>query len=227
MEPKEVVLRFEYLSNPENLEGMKRFGIVPKKGYGVPIPEIRKIAKEIGTDHELARELWVSEIHDCKLLASMIEDPELITPSQMDKWVADFYSWDLCDQCCSNLFRHTNYAYSKPFEWSEREEEFIKRAAFSLIASLASGDQNASDDEMIGFFPLIERESPDERNYVKKAVNWALRQIGKRNANLNRKAVDLAIELHTMNSKSARWIAKGALKELESDGVKKRFKRSP
>lgn len=220
----EIVSRFESLSNPENAEGMKKFGIVPKNGYGVPIPEIRKTAKEIGFDHELAVRLWRSGIHDCRLLASMVEDPKAVTSVQMEEWAADLYSWDLCDQCCSNLFRHTPYARSKCFEWSGRSEEFVKRAAFSLIASLSVADKNAPDEEMAEFFPLIERESSDDRNFVKKAVNWALRQLGKRSSSLNRTAVELAEKMSSGDSKSARWIAKNALKELESEAVKKKLK---
>src|SRR5690606_4553371 len=154
----------------------------------------------------------------------MIEDPDLVTSEQMDEWVADFDYWEICDQCCMKLFRMTPFAYQKIFEWSKRDEEFTKRAAFTLIAVLAVHDKKAPDEKFEQFFSLIIRESTDNRNYVKKGVNWALRHIGKRNLDLNRKAITIAEEILKIDSKSAKWIAKDAIKELESEKVQERLK---
>jgi len=202
---------------------MARFGINPQKVYGVRIPELRRIKREVGMDHVLAEKLWDFGYHETRILASMIDDPSEVTESQMEKWAMDFNTWDICDQCCMNLFRKTSFAYKKIFEWSEREEEFVKRAAFTLIAVLAVHDKQATDDKFEQFFPPIIRESTDNRNYVKKAVNWALRQIGKRNLNLNIKSIEIAVKICEIDSKSARWIASEALRELKSEKIKKRL----
>jgi len=153
----------------------------------------------------------------------MIEEPEKVTGSQMERWVKDFNSWDLCDQCCSNLFDRTRFAHEKAMEWSGREEEFVKRAGFALMACLAVHDKNATDGEFVKFMPVIKRESEDPRNFVKKAVNWALRQIGKRNLALNSVAIQTALEIQTMDSRSARWIASDALRELTSEKIQKKL----
>ncbi len=150
---------------------------------------------------------------------------KLVSEAQMDNWVVEFDYWEICDQCCMNLFRKTSFAYKKIFEWSNREEEFVKRAAFTLIAVLAVHDKQAADNKFEQFFPIIIRESTDDRNYVKKAVNWALRHIGKKNIYLNKKAIIIAEEIHEINSKSAKWIAKDALRELKSEKVQKRLNK--
>lgn len=223
MEFEEIILELESLSNPEDIEGMARFGIKSDKAYGVRMPELRRIAKNTGKDHELAQKFWEHGYTETRILASLVEDPELVTENQMDKWAIDFNSWDVCDQCCMNLFRKIPFAYKKVFQWSECEEEFVKRAAFTLIATLAVHDKNADDKKFEQFFPIIIRESVDNRNFVKKAVNWALRQIGKRNPNLNKKAINLAREIDNIENKSAKWIAKDALRELKSDKIQMRF----
>ena len=211
-------------SDPENIEGMKRYGIRFKEAYGVRVPELRTYAKKIKRNHELALELWATEIHDARLLATMIDDPKQVTESQMEEWVGDFDSWDKCDLCCSNLFDKTAMAYEKAHEWSQRDEEFVKRAGFVLMATLSVHDKKAADGKFTEFFPLIEKHSDDERNFVKKAVNWALRQIGKRNLLLNQEAILLAKKIREQDSKSAKWIAADALRELESEQVQKRLK---
>lgn len=223
MELSEIIYKLEELSNPKDIDGMARFGITPQRTYAVRIPELRKIAKRVGKDHRLAKKLWELNYRETKILACMIEDPKLVSSEQMDNWVMEFDFWEICDQCCMNLFRKTSFAYQKIFEWSTHEEEFVKRAAFTLIAVLAVHDKKASDSKFERFFPIIIRESTDDRNYVKKAVNWALRHIGKKNISLNKKAIEIALEIHDIDSKSARWIASDALRELKSEKVKKRL----
>jgi 3-methyladenine DNA glycosylase AlkD len=223
MQYEEILKKLESLSDPKAVEGMARFGISPKNTFGVSIPNLRKIAKEIGTDHLLAQKLWTSDIRETRILASMIDDPTMVTEDQMEKWVRDFDYWEICDQCCMNLFKKTKFAYQKAVEWSSREEEFVKRAGFVLMACLAVSDKKADNKQFERFLPIIKREATDNRNYVKKAVNWALRQIGKRNLNLNRRAIEIANEIKKINSKSAKWIASDALRELESEKLQKRL----
>jgi 3-methyladenine DNA glycosylase AlkD len=218
-----IIKELEELSNPEDVEGMARFGINHMKRYGVRMPELRRIAKNTGKNHELAEKLWNAGYGETRILASLIDDPEKVTEAQMEKWVLDFDSWDVCDQCCMNLFRKTPFAYKKIFEWSRNEHEFVKRAAFTLIAVLAVHDKQAPDDRFEQLFSLIIEESIDNRNYVKKSVNWALRHIGKKNIHLNRRAIEIAEEIHKIDSKSARWIASDALRELKSEKLQKRF----
>ena len=225
MQFEEIITELESLSNPEDIEGRARFGINHTKTYGVRMPELRRIAKNAGKDHDLARKLWDAGYGETKILAGLIEDPKMVTESQMENWVAEFDSWDVCDQCCINLFRKTPFAYKKIFEWSTREEEFVKRAAFAMIAVLAVHDKKAEDKEFEEFFPLIISASSDSRNFVKKAVNWALRQIGKRNLNLNQKAVEVAEEINNIDSKSAKWIATDAIRELKSEKIQERLKK--
>ncbi|NIM91946.1 MAG: DNA alkylation repair protein [Candidatus Aminicenantes bacterium] len=224
MKLETLLEKLESLSNPKAVEGMAIYGINPEKAYGVSIPSLRRMAKEAGRDHRLAQKLWSSEIHEARILASMIDDPKQVTQEQMENWVKDFNSWDLCDQCCSNLFEKTDFALRKAIEWSSREEEFVKRAGFVLMARLSVCDKKAEDSLFEGFFPLIKREAVDTRNFVKKAVNWALRQVGKRNPNLNAKAIELARNIQKMDSKSAKWIASDAIRELTSTAVQKRLR---
>ena len=225
MQFEEIITELELLSNPEDVEGRARFGINHTKTYGVRMPELRRIAKAAGKNHDLAEKLWNAGYGETKILAGLIEDPKMVTETQMENWVVGFDSWDVCDQCCINLFRKTPFAYNKVFEWSTREEEFVKRAAFAMIAVLAVHDKKADDKKFEEFFPLIIRESVDNRNFVKKAVNWALRQIGKRNLNLNKRAVEIAKEISTIDSKSAKWIAADAIRELTSEKIQERIKK--
>ncbi len=214
MQCNDILENLKSLSNPKAVEGMARFGINTARAYGISIAILRKMAREIGRDHDLARELWASGIHEAQILASIIDDPAKVTEAQMENWVRCFDSWDLCDQCCQNLFGSTIFAYRKAVEWSSNDREFIKRAGFVLMARLAFSDKKASDSQFERFLPIIKRESADDRNYVKKAVNWALRQTGKRNARLRQKAIETARELQQTDSRSARWIASDALREL-------------
>jgi len=225
MKCEEVIEKLKSLYSPENVKGMARYGINPKDNLGISIYKLRAIAKEIGKDHELALQLWDSGIHDARLLAVFIEDPVRVTEEQMHSWAADFDSWDVCDQACTSLFDVTPLAWRKVVEWAERDEEFVKRGAFSLIAGLAVHDKKASDKKFERFFPLIKKHSIDDRNYVKKAVNWALRNIGKRNLGLNKQTIKLSEEILKIDSKSAKWIARDALRELTSEKVKQRLNR--
>jgi len=186
---------------------------------------LKSIAKETGKDHELAERLWSSGIREARIIAAMIDDPKLVTGDQMERWVLDFDSWDVCDSCCMYLFDRTAYAYSKAIDWAEREEEYVKRAAFALMASLAIHDKRADDELFEMFLPVIKRESVDGRNFVKKAVNWALRQTGKRNLTLNRAAIETAREIRLIDSRSARWIAADALRELAGEPVQQRLRK--
>jgi len=223
MEYEKVIEKLKYLSNPKAIIGMVRYGIAPENTYGVSIPNLRKIAKEIGISHQLAQQLWTTNIRETKILASMIEDPEMVTEEQIEDWVKEFNYWEICDQCCMNLFERTKFAYKKAIEWSSREKEFVKRAGFVLMARLAVSDKKAGNKRFEKFLPVIKREATDDRNYVKKAVNWALRQIGKRNLNLNGKAIKIAKEIQKMDSKTAKWIASDAIRELTSNAVQKKL----
>jgi len=220
----DILKKLKSLSKPKAIEGMTKYGITAKNIYGVSIPNLRKIAKEIGVNHNLAQQLWKSDIRETRILASMIGDPKMVTEEQMEEWVKDFDYWEICDQCCMNLFEKTEFVYQKGVEWSSREEEFVKRAGFVLMARLAVSDKKADDERFERLLPLIKREASDDRNFVKKAVNWALRQIGKRNINLNRNAIEIAKEFQEMDSSSAGRNAHDAIRELESNAVQQRLK---
>jgi 3-methyladenine DNA glycosylase AlkD len=203
---------------------MARFGIRGVKSYGVAAPELHRLAKEIGRDHRLAADLWRSGVHDARLLAALIDDPARVTQRQMERWAKDFNSWGLCDAACGCLFDKTPYAWDKALAWTGRDAEYVKRAGFVLMATLAVHDKAASDERFEAFFPYIVQHATDERNFVKKAVNWALRQIGKRNRRLNRLAVRTAKQIRRIDSKAARWIAADALRELTGEKVQRRLK---
>jgi len=203
---------------------MAKYGMAVEQRLGVSVPDMRKIAKEVGRDHNLALKLWQTGIAEAKIVAALIDDPEKLTEEQMDAWVKDINSWDVCDQVCMNLFDKSPLAWKKIIDWSERDEEFVKRAAFSLIACLAWHDKKSEDERFTRLLPVIVKCANDDRNYVKKAVNWALRHIGKRNLNLNRIAINSAKEIKRIDSRAARWIASDAIRELESEAVQKRLK---
>jgi 3-methyladenine DNA glycosylase AlkD len=205
---------------------MARFGISTDRRLGVSVPDLRAVAKEIGRNRSLALRLWKTGIGEARQVAAMIDDPMQVTDAQLERWVADFDSWDVCDGVCMNLFENTPMVWKKIRQWAARDEEFVKRAAFALIAGRAWRDREAPDGRFLGLFPTIERASTDDRNFVRKAVNWALRNIGKRNPKLNRAAIRLARRLRESGSRSARWIAADALRELESDVVRKRLRRA-
>lgn len=228
MTAKQIVKKLRSLGSPENVAGMARFGIVSKKALGVPAAEIKQIAKEAKkrtTDrHSLALELWETGIHDARAVAYLIDDPKLVTEDQMDSWAADFDNWAIVDGTCGHLFCRSPLAYRKVHEWSERDEEFIKRAGIVLIAWLAVHDKKADDKKVAEFLPLLEKHAGDDRNFIKKAVNWSLRQSGKRSLFLNNLAIEAAERIRAQGSRSARWIAADALRELTSEKVRERIK---
>ena len=191
---------------------------------GVSVPELRKLAKEVGRDHRLAQSLWKTGIAEARIVAAFVDDPATVTSAQMDRWVKDFDSWDVCDQACLSLFDKSPLAWQKIPRWAGREQEFVKRAAFALIAGLAWHDKQAADQRFTDLFPILMKGADDDRNYVKKAVSWAIRNIGKRNPKLNRAAVKLAKDIQRMDSKASRWVAADAMRELQSDVVRRRFK---
>jgi 3-methyladenine DNA glycosylase AlkD len=220
---EQVLEQLKSLADPQAVAEMARVGIESERSLGIYVPALRKMAKEIGTDHELAQQLWDSKIREARIVASLIADPRLLTNEQMESWVKDFFSWDVCDLCCTNIFRKSQFAYNKAFEWSSRPEEFVKRTGFVLMVCLAVHDKKASDSVFEQFLTIVQREATDDRNFVKKAVNWALRQIGKRNQTLNQKAIDTAKKIQAIKTPGAQWIAANALKELKSKAVQERL----
>jgi 3-methyladenine DNA glycosylase AlkD len=222
---KNVLDELQSKAKPDQLAGMAKYGMTVERRLGVSVPDMRKLAKELGRDHALALDLWRTGIAEARIVAGMVADPAKLTEGQMEEWVKDIDSWDVCDQVCMNLFEKSQLAWKKIIDWSEREEEFVKRTAFSLIACLAWHDKKASDERFVELLPVIMREATDERNFVKKAVNWALRNIGKRNVHLNEAAISTAKEIQRLDSKAARWIAADAIRELESDAVQSRLRK--
>lgn len=221
----EILAKLKSMASPKDRAGMARFGITVDRAFGgVTTPVLKKLARQIGKDHRLAQELWKSGYHEARHLAALIDEPAKVTERQLERWARDFDSWDVVDGCCLSLFVRTPYAHRKAVEWSRRKEEYVKRAAFSLMAVLAVHDKQPTDATFLKFLPIIKRESIDERNFVKKAVNWALRQIGKRNPQLNKAAIKMAREIQQIDSRSARWIAADARRELKSDGVQRRLR---
>jgi 3-methyladenine DNA glycosylase AlkD len=216
-----ILTQLHALADTKSLPGMARFGIDTNGRLGISIPQLRKIAKETGRDHELALALWKTAIPEARILASMVDDPAQVTSAQMDAWVRDFNSWDICDQVCGNLFDKTSSAWEKIGEWAADESEFIRRAGYVMIACLAVHDKNAPDQAFTTLFPIITAGATDARNFVRKAVNWAIRNIGKRNLALNKAAITLSEEILAIDNKTARWIARDALRELTSDKVRR------
>jgi 3-methyladenine DNA glycosylase AlkD len=224
------------MGSEKNRAGMARYGINVDDAFGVSVYELRRIARRLRTDHDLALALWTTRNHEARLLACFVDDPAKVTEEQMEVWACDFDSWDVCDQATCSLFDLTDHAWPKAFEWAARDEEWVKRAGFALMAGLAAHDKRAPDRDFTGFFPSVERGALDPRNFVKKAVNWALRNIGKRNWALNAAAMACAERIRAAANKraggerggdagarAARWIANDALRELSSDKVRARL----
>ncbi len=214
---KKIIQDLKEMSNPKFRSGMSHFGIQAETALGIKIPVLRSYAKQYKKQHELALELWKSKIHEAKILAIMIADPAQVDEDFMEAWIKDFYSWDLVDGACSALFCRHPLAFIKAVEWTKRKSEYEKRSGFSLMAYLAVHDKKAADKKFIDLLPFLEKEAHDERNFVKKAVNWALRQIGKRNVVLHKEAIACAYRIKQQESKSAKWIAADALRELEGE----------
>jgi 3-methyladenine DNA glycosylase AlkD len=220
-----VLAELKKAADPKVRAKMAYFGVNAPKAHGISAPILHKLAKHIGRDQDLAEELWASGIHEARILAALIGESENVTAEQMERWVRDFNSWDVVDTACCYLYAAATPAWSKIDEWSRRPEEFEKRAAFSLAAYLSYKDKRAPDARFVRFLRVIEREAHDERNFVKKALNWALRNIGKRNLPLNRAAIQAAERIRKQDSRAARWIAADALRELKSEAVQKRLRR--
>ncbi|MEO8677795.1 MAG: DNA alkylation repair protein [Vicinamibacterales bacterium] len=223
MNPAAVLTWLRRRGSRRNIEGMARFGIISPKAFGVSMATMRPLVKRLGRDHDLAAALWSSGWHEARILASFIDEPARVTPAQMDRWARDFNNWAVCDSVCLHLFTRTPHAWKKVAQWSGRNSEFIKRAAFALIAGLTVHDRTAADVRFVRLLPIIERGAADDRNYVRKAVSWALRQIGKRNIVLNGAAVVVAQRLARAPDASSRWVGKDALRELSSPAVQKRL----
>jgi len=219
-----LLARMEQLGSPRGLENLSYFGIRAARAYGLSAPQMHALAREVGRDHALALELWRSGVHDARHIAALVADPRLCTESLLERWARDFTSWDVVDTCCCYLFIYTAHGWKQAVEWSRGPEEFVKRAAFSLMAYLAVHDKAAPDKKFLRVLPIIEREAGDDRNFVRKTVNWALRQIGKRNLRLNRSAIAAGERIRRQGSRAARWIAADALRELRSEAVQKRLR---
>lgn len=220
----ELVERLKALARPSHLEKLPRFGIAADRAFGVPVPLIRDLARACRTRHDLALPLWDTGWHEARLLAPMIADPRATTPTLVDRWTEQFDSWDVCDLCCMNLFRRLPFAFDKVREYAGRDEEFVRRTAFALMATLATGDKKAGDERFMAFFDLIEAASTDPRNFVRKAVDWALRQTGKRNLRLHAAALDVSRRLAGSSDKTASCTGRNALRELSDPKIVARIK---
>lgn len=232
-----ILAELSGMGSERNRAGMARYGINVENAFGVSVYELRRIAKRLGTDHDLTLALWTTGNHEARLLACFVDDPAAVTAEQAEAWACDFDSWDICDQATTNLFDRTRHAWSKAADWAERDEEWIKRAGFALMAGLAVHDKAATDRAFMGLLPVIERGASDRRSFVKKAVNWALRNIGKRNRALNAAALACARQILAAanmraggerggdpGSRAARWVASDAIRELTSEKIRARLK---
>ncbi len=222
MTAEEILAELRSHANPEARAGQAHFGIVGANALGISVPTLRAMAKRAGRDHALAEALWQSGIHEARILAGMVDEPAKVTKRQMNRWAKDFDSWDVVDGVC-DLFLATPYGYEKAHAWSSHKQEYVKRAAFAMIAYFAYRYKTAPDAEILQFLPVIRREAGDERNFVKKAVNWALRNIGKRNRRCNAAAIKCAEQIRADGTRSGRWIAADALRELRGDAVQARL----
>ena len=228
MDVRDVIRELESLGSPDNVAGMARFGIVTEKAFGVPAAELKRIGNEVKRSvedrHGFALKLWKTGIHEARGVAYMVDDPKRVTEEQMEAWAADFDNWAICDSTCGHLFSRTSFAYKKVEEWSGRDEEFVKRAGIVLIAWLTVHDKKADDSQFVKLLPILEREAADERNFIMKAVNWSLRQVGKRSLDLNRLAIETAERIRAQNTRHARWIAADALRELTAEKTLERLR---
>jgi 3-methyladenine DNA glycosylase AlkD len=223
MELNELTLLLKKLGDKKAVPFMAKFGINPEFALGIRIPVLRRLSKEIGKNHSLALQVWEAKYHEGRILATMIADPKETTRKLADDWTSDFNSWDLCDQTCMNLFEKLPFAWEKTVEWCHREHEFEKRAGFVMIARLAVSDKKTADEKFEMFFPLLIQAATDPRNFVKKAVNWAIRQIGKRSLHLNKEMIALSRQLSMTDNKTARWIAADAIRELDNKAMQNRL----
>lgn len=219
----QVLQRLQKEANASQAKSIERWGISADKAFGIKLPVLRKLAKEIGKDTPLAEQLWNEGHHECKLLAGLVANPKEVSLELMDKWVSEIYSWDVCDQLCINLLVKLDDRWSLPERWAHHESEYIRRAGLVMIVSLRIHDKKAKNEDFEAFFPLLKQYATDERNFVKKALNWAIRDLGKRSVDHYPKMIALCHELLEMDSKAAKWSARDALRELESEKVKQRL----
>ena len=228
MTPKEVIKDLYLLGSPDNVAGMARFGIVTKNAFGVPASELKRVAKGVKKGvkerHEFAMRLWETGVYEARIIAYLIDDPKRLTEEQMDAWAADFDNWAITDGTCGHLFCRSPLAYKKVHEWSRQDKEFVKRAGIVLIAWLAVHDKKADDERIAELLPILEEQAGDERNFIKKAVNWSLRQAGKRSLMLNELAIETAGRIRAQGTPPARWIASDALRELTSEKTLERLR---
>jgi 3-methyladenine DNA glycosylase AlkD len=215
-DPRSLIAELESMGSEENRLAMARFGIRPARALGVSMTSLRTLARGFHRHHALAVELWASGIHEARLLATLLDEVDAVTPQQMDAWAGDFDSWDICDQACANLFDRTPHAVPKAWEWTERPEEYVRRAGFVLMATLAVHDRSASDSVFVEFLPALRNGMGDERNFVKKAVSWSFRQIAKRSSSLGSAVLDVTSPLVDDVNKTVRWIARDVTRELLS-----------
>jgi 3-methyladenine DNA glycosylase AlkD len=219
----EVLRWLERRGTKRNRDGMARYGIHAEKIFGVSVSDLRGLGKRLGRDHDLALALWNTGWYEARMLTGFVDDPALVRPAQMNRWARAFDNWAICDHLCFHLFDRTPYAWSRIEQWSTRREEFVKRAAFALLASVALHDRHESDARFIRALPLIERAATDERNFVKKGVSWALRSLGQRNEALHDAAIELAQRLAQSADAAARWVGKDALRDLTRPAVHARL----
>lgn len=222
---RDVLTWLKKRGSKANRDGMARYAIVARKSFGVSVADLRELSKRVGRDHDLALALWDTEWYEARMLTSFVDEPERVTAAQMDRWAKDFDNWAICDALCFQLFDRTPHAWRKVDQWSGRHEEFVKRAAFALLASLALHDKTTADDRFLSTLPLIEHASTDDRNFVKKGVSWALRAIGRRSGPLNTASVAAATRLIASDSAPARWIGRDARRELTSAAVQRQVEK--
>ncbi len=220
---QQVLERLENEADAKHAKTFDRYAITVNKAYGIKLPILRKLAKEIGKDAALAEELWNEGHHECKLLATLVAEPAKLTLEQMDKWVSEIYSWDVCDQLCINLLINLKDCWSLPERWAPSEQEYVRRAGLVMIVALRIHDKKASDQDFEHFFSLLKKCATDERNFVKKAVNWAIRELGKRSVAHHPKMIALCHELLEMDNRAASWSARDALRELQGEKVLERL----
>ena len=218
---RDALAWLERRGTKKNRDGMARYAIVAPKAFGVSVSTIQQLAKQLGRDHELAAALWDTGWYEARMLTAFVDEPARVTSAQMDRWAGEFDNWAVCDTLCFHLFDRTPLGWKKVAPWSRRREEFVKRAAFALIAGLALHDKAADDDRFLATLPLIERGAADERNFVKKGVSWGLRVLGRRNRVLNEAAVELSRRLAESDVPSARSIGKEAHRELTGAVVRR------
>jgi 3-methyladenine DNA glycosylase AlkD len=220
-----AITKLRKLSSKSTRDGMARYGLPSANALGVPVGKIQNLGKELGRDHELAEALWQTGIYEARMLAAFVDEPELVTPTQMDRWCKDFDNWGIVDTVCFKLFDQTPHAWKKVVQWSRRSAEFEKRAAFALLACLGVHDKEATNEQFLQCLPLIKKAATDERNFVKKGVSWALRVVGRRNVELNQACVELAEELAASDNAASRSLGKEALREFRGRIVTRKLSK--